>query len=301
MGSAQAGIRHDEASLPHEQAGPTVARVLLGARLRKLREDAQVTRDDAGRAIRGSESKISRLELGRTGFKRRDVSDLLARYGVSDEAERATLLALAEQANTAGWWRDYEDVLPGWFEPYLGLEQAASLIWTYETLFVPGLLQTPDYARAVLQSGAGDDAPGAETGRRTALRMQRQQILHRPDPPHVWAVIDEAALRRPVGGRVVMRAQIRHLMESAQFPHIRLQVLPFSAGGCAGTGVPVTLLRFPEAELADVVYLEQLISATYPARPADLACYRTALTRLAAQAHTPAASVTTLQHVLDET
>jgi transcriptional regulator with XRE-family HTH domain len=273
---------------------------LLGARLRQLREDAHLTREDAGRAIRGSESKISRLELGRSGFKRRDVSDLLTVYGVSDDGERATLLALAEQANTPGWWRDYEDVLPGWFEPYLGLEQAASLIWTYEVLFVPGLLQTHDYARAALQSGAGD-APEAETGRRTALRMCRQQILRRRDPPHVWAVMDEAALRRPVGGRVVMRSQIQHLIEAARLPHIKLQVVPFSAGGCTGVGAPVTVLRFAEVELPDVVYLEQLISAIYPARPADLAYYRTALTRLAAQAQTPAATMATLQHILDET
>jgi transcriptional regulator with XRE-family HTH domain len=274
--------------------------MLLGARLRQLREDAHVTREDAGQAIRGSESKISRLELGRSGFKRRDVSDLLTAYGVSDEAERATLLALTEHANKPGWWRDYEDVVPGWFEPYLGLEQAASLIWTYEVLFVPGLLQTSDYARAVLQAGASE-APEAEIDRRTALRMCRQRILHQRDPARLWAVIDEAALRRSVGGRVIMRAQLQHLMEAARLQHVKLQVVPFSAGGCTGVGAPVTVLRFAEAELPDVVYLEQLISAIYPARPADLAYYRTTLTRLAAQAQTPAATMATLQHILDET
>jgi hypothetical protein len=131
--------------------------------------------------------------------------------------------------------------------------------------------------------------------------MQRQQILLRPDPPRLWAVLDEAALRRPVGGRAVMRAQIQHLLEAARHRHIRLQVLPFSAGGCTGVGVPVTMLRFAEAELTDVVYLEHLNSATCPVRPADLVYYWTALNRLAAQAQTPAASVDTLRRVLDET
>jgi len=301
MGVTRTGVNQgDNRSLHYQQVGPTVARTVLGARLKELRERAHLTRQEAGRVIRGSESKMSRLELGRTGFKHRDLTDLLALYGLSDEAERATLLALAEHANAPEWWRDYEDVVPVWFEPYLGLEQAASVIWTYQVLFVPGLLQTEDYARAVLQAARGD-APEAEVGQQTALRMRRQQILHRQNPPHLWAVIDETALRRPIGGASTMRAQIQHLLRAAQLPHIKLQVLPFSAGGDTGVGAPITMLRFAEAAVADVVYLEQLIGAVYPSRAADLVYCRNALDRLAARAQTPAATMTTLQHILDET
>jgi transcriptional regulator with XRE-family HTH domain len=301
VGVMRAEIDPGESRRLHDQqVSPTVARTVLGARLKELRESAHITRQEAGEAIRASESKMSRLELGRTGFKRRDLTDLLTLYGLSDEAERATLLALAEQANVSGWWRDYEDVVPGWFEPYLGLEQAASIIRTYEVTFVPGLLQTEDYARAVLRAGRSD-APEAEVDRQAAVRMRRQQILHRQNPTRLWAVIDETALRRPVGGTSAMHAQIQHLLKVAQLPHVKLQVLPFSAGGDTGVGVPMTMLRFAEAGVADVVYLEHLISAVYPSRDADLVYYRNVLNRLAGRAQAPAATVVTLQHILDET
>jgi hypothetical protein len=301
MAVTRAGIDHgDHHGLDYRPVSPTVARTVLGARLKELREGAHITRQEAGWAIRGSESKMSRLELGRTGFKRRDLTDLLALYRLSDEAERATLLALAEQANAPGWWRDYEDVVPAWFEPYLGLEQAASVIRTYQVTFVPGLLQTADYARAMLRAGRGDDAE-AEIDRQTAVRMRRQQILHRRDPPRLWAVIDETVLRRPVGGTSTMRAQIQHLLDAARLPHVKLQVLPFTAGGDTGIGIPMTMLRFAEAEVADVVYLEQLVGAVYPSREADLVYYRNALNRLAARAQAPDATMATLQDILAET
>ena len=179
--------------------GPTVLRMLLGAHLRRLREARGVTREDAGWEIRSSESKISRMELGRVGFKERDVADLLTLYGLDDPEERDRLLALARDANTPGWWHRYGDVLPGWFQSYLGLEAAASLIRTYEVQFVPGLLQTREYARAVVLLGHGR-APAEEVERRVDLRMARQELLTRADPPQLWAVVDEAALRRPIGG-----------------------------------------------------------------------------------------------------
>jgi len=233
------------------QVGPTVVRLLLGARLRRLRQAAGVTRDSAGDAIRASGSKISRLELGRTGFKQRDVSDLLSFYGVGDNAEREDLLALARQANAAGWWHSYSDVLPAWFEPYLGLEQAASIIRSYDVQFIPGLLQTPDYARAVAR--LMDRVPESAVEQTVALRMRRQQLLHREHPPHLWAVIDETALRRPIGGRAVMLAQIDHLIRMSRRPHITIQVMPFSAGGHTGTGAQMIQLRFPEGLLPDLV------------------------------------------------
>ena len=192
--------------------GPTVRRILVGAQLRRLREERGITREDAGYVIRASGSKISRLELGRVSFKERDIADLLKHYGVDDAAQVEALLALARDANRPGWWHDYDDVLPNWFQTYVGLEESASLIRTFEVQFIPGLLQTEDYARSVTMSGRPDLRPD-EIERRVGLRMKRQNILDRPNPPKVWAVIDEAALRRPIGGSKVMRAQLRYLLE----------------------------------------------------------------------------------------
>jgi transcriptional regulator with XRE-family HTH domain len=278
------------------QPGPTAARLLLGTELRKLREAAGVTREGAAAAIRGSAPKISRLELGRLGFKQRDVGDLLDLYGLADQRGRATLLSLARRANEPGWWAAYRDVVPDWFEPYLGLEQAASIIRTYEVQLVPGLLQTEAYARAVFQ--LADAAPPEQVEQRVRLRMHRQQILRRADPPHLWAVIDEAALSRPIGGPAVMRAQYEHLCEAAQLRHVNIQILPFRAGGHSASGGPITILRFPGGELADVLYLEQLDRAAYPARPEDLARYWGVLNNLATKADPPIASTMTLREYL---
>jgi len=287
----------DSGVLDYRQAGPTVVRMLLGARLRRLRQAAGISRDNAGDAIRSSGSKISRLELGRTGFRQRDVSDLLTLYGVADDAERDTLLGLASQANAAGWWHNYADVLPAWFEPYLGLEQAASLIRSYEVQFVPGLLQTPEYARAVARLTDGISEADAE--RRVALRMHRQQLLHRDRPPHVWMVIDETALRRPIGGRAVMQAQVDHLIRMSRRPKVTIQVMPFSAGGHAAAGGQAILLRFPEGLLPDVVYTEQLDSAVYLSKPQDTLRYWNVLNSVATEALPPGQSVEKLRRILD--
>jgi hypothetical protein len=300
MGAIQAGGgQRDAAAVDYQRAGPTVARMVVGAHLRRLREAAQVTRDRAAEAIRSSDSKISRLELGRTGFKLRDVTDLLALYGVSDENECATLLAMARQANTQGWWHAYSAVIPGWLDPYLGLEAAASVIRSYEAHFVPGLLQTRHYARALIRSGL-DDLSEAEVDRRVSLRMRRQRLLHHPAPPRLWAVIDEAALRRPIGGAATMRGQLRHLIETAELPHVTIQVLPFSVGSVP-VGVPITLLRFPEGELPDVVYAEQLAGALYLDKPADTELYRHILNRLGTAAAPQQATAAILGRILEET
>ncbi|HEV7629269.1 MAG TPA: helix-turn-helix transcriptional regulator, partial [Streptomyces sp.] len=182
--------------------GPTVLRRLLGAQLRRLRERQGITREEAGYAIRASGSKMSRLELGRVGFKERDVADLLTLYGVTDDTDRETLLGLAQDANS-----------PGWFETYVGLEEAAALVRTYEVQFIPGLLQTEEYARAVISLG-NSAAPPEEIEQRVSLRTTRQKLLTRGDAPRLWAVVDEAALRRPIGGRDVMRGQIQRLIEA---------------------------------------------------------------------------------------
>lgn len=287
----------DSGVVHYGQAGPTVVRLLLGARLRRLRQAAGITRDSAGNAIRASGSKISRLELGRTGFKQRDVSDLLTLYGVADDAERAVLLSLARQANSAGWWYPYSEVLPAWFEPYLGLEQAASVIRSYDVQFIPGLLQTPDYARAVARLADGLSEGG--TDQLVELRMRRQQVLHRENPPHLWVVIDETALRRPIGGRAVMLAQVDHLIRMSRRAHITIQVMPFSAGGHAAVGGPMIQLRFPEGLLPDLVYQEQLDSAIYLNKPAETVRYWDILNTVATGALPPEPSVEMLRRLAD--
>jgi transcriptional regulator with XRE-family HTH domain len=272
--------------------------MLLGAQLRRLREASGITREKAAYAIRGSESKISRMELGRVGFKARDVADLLTLYGVTDTRHRTQLLALAQDANTPGWWHRYNDLLPGWFQPYLGLEAAASLIRTYEVQFVPGLLQTEEYARAVIRLGHGR-AGTEEIERRVRLRMARQQILTRPDSPQLWAVVDEGALRRPIGGPAVMRDQLDVLIATTRRPRIRLQVIPFDVGGHAAAGGAFTILRFADADLPDVVYLEQLTSALYLEKREDIDQYASALGRLYIDAAPPDRTAAILDRIRD--
>src|SRR5512142_415685 len=245
-----------------ETLGPTVLRIMLGSQLHRLREAAGVTPEQAGYAIRASRSKISRMERGRVGFKDRDVADLLTLYGITDEDMRAGLLAVARQASAPGWWSRYGDILPDWFEGYLGLEGAASAIRTFELQFVHGLFQTEAYARAVTVLGH-KAAPAEEIDRRVSLRLKRQDMLTRRERPQVWSVMDEAALRRPVGGRAVMRAQLGRLAEVARLPRVTIQVVPFGREGHAAAGGSFTILRFAEPELPDIVYIEQLTSALY--------------------------------------
>ena len=278
--------------------GPTVRRLQLGARLRSLRLAKGVTRDQAGYEIRASESKISRMELGRVSFKERDVVDLLTLYGVTDEAERATVLELMRQANTKVWWQQHSDLLPNWFETYLRLEQVAKVIRTYQLQFVPGLLQSEEYARAVI--GHGHSRSTDELDRRVQLRMERQQMLHQPEAPHLWAVIDEAALTRPFGPTRVMRDQLRYLLEASAAPNIHVQVLPFRSGAHAAAGGSFSILRFAEPDLPDVVYLEQLTSAVYLDKRSDVEDYVMIMERVSVQAETPTRSAATLRRLLSE-
>lgn len=279
-------------------SGPTVLRILLGSQLRQLREAKGITRDEAGYTIRASGSKIGRLELGRVSFSERDVVDLLALYGVSEE-ESAALVALAREANSPGWWHKYGDVLPEWFGVYVGLEEAASLIRLYEVQFVPGLLQTADYARAVIRLGQ-PSAPPEEVQRRVNLRMARQDLLTKPGGPRLWAVIDEAALRRPIGGREVMRSQLARLIEAAGDPNITLQLVPFRAGGHAAEAGAFTIMRFPDAGLPDVVYLEQLTSALYLDKREDVERYTEIMERLSVEGEPPERTVDILNGMLEE-
>ncbi|MFF4651638.1 helix-turn-helix domain-containing protein [Streptomyces sp. NPDC001380] len=279
--------------------GSMVRRILLGSQLRRLREGRGITREDAGYTIRASESKISRMELGRVSFKERDVADLLSLYGVDDEAEREALLGLVREANRSGWWHSFSDVLPGWFQTYVGLEESAALIRTYELQFVPGLLQSEEYARAVF--GLARPAIGEEEiERRVGLRMRRQKLLAGGDSPRLWAVVDEAALRRPVGGPEVMRGQVQHLIDIAEQPNVVLQVMPFRFGCHAAESGAFTILRFPEQDLADVVYLEQLTSALYLDKRDDVDCYVQVMERLCVDSLTPEQTTDLLRSILAE-
>ncbi|NUR92474.1 MAG: helix-turn-helix domain-containing protein [Nonomuraea sp.] len=273
-------------------------RILLGTQLRRLRTEMGISREDAGYSIRASHAKISRLELGQVSFKERDVADLLTLYGVTDAGERAPLLELARQANAPGWWHKYGDLLPGWFEVYIGLEGAASVIRTYENQFVPGLLQSPSYAMAVIRL-AHERTPQEEMDRRVKLRLTRQARLETDRPLKLWAVIDEAVVRRaPGGGPEVMPEQIRHLLEVTTLPNVSVQLMPFDRGGHAAAGGPFSILRFPERDLPDVVYMEQLTSALYLDKPAESEHYMQVMDRLSVQALSPAETRRFLERLL---
>src|SRR5689334_477046 len=270
--------------------GPTVPRMLVGIELHRFRDAAGITPEQAAYEIRASRSKISRMENGLVRFKERDVTDLLTLYGITDEQVRDRLVTLARQANTPGWWSKYGDIMADWFESYLGLETAASVIRTFELQFVHGLFQTEDYARAVTLLGH-TAAPADEIDRRVSLRLKRQDLLTSLHPPQVWSVLDEGALRRPVGGRQVMRAQLKHLAEVARMRHVSIQVVPFHRGGHAAAGGSFTVLRFSEPEVPDVVYLEQLTSALYLDKLEDVDHYLEVMNHLSTEALTPAQTV----------
>jgi hypothetical protein len=285
---------------PADSMGPTVLRMMLGNQLHRFRESADVTPEAAGYEIRASRSKISRMENGRVGFKERDVADLLTLYGVTDEQVRTSMLSLARQANAPGWWSKYGDILADWFEAYLGLEAAASVIRTFELQFVHGLFQTEAYARAVTRLGYRA-ATAEEIDRRVSLRLKRQDLLTGPEPPQVWSVIDEGALRRPVGGRAVMRAQLNRLIEVAELRQVTIQVVPFRRGGHAAAGGSFTVLRFGEPEVPDVVYIEQLTSALYLDKRDDVEHYLEVMNHLSTEALTPAGTARFLAQITRET
>ncbi|MEU6967598.1 helix-turn-helix transcriptional regulator [Kitasatospora aureofaciens] len=287
MGTTQAG------------GGATVRRLLLGSQLRKLRESRGVSREEAGYSIRASESKISRMELGRVGFKERDVADLLTLYGVDAEQERANVLGLVREANATSWWHDYGDVLPAWFQNYLGLEEAAAEILSYEVQFVHGLLQTADYARAVIAAGC-HGLQDEEIERRVEVRRKRQDLLTAEHPPELLAVLDEAALRRPWGGPELMRGQLDRLLELAELPNVRLQVRPLGGAALGAESGAFSVLGFSEAELADVVYLEQFTTALYVDKPAEVASYRQAMDGLLAESLQPGPTRDLLRSVRQE-
>ena len=272
--------------IDQSREGPTVRRMLLGAQLRRLRTDAGVSREEAGQALRASPWKIHRLENGQVGYKERDIIDLVGLYGVVDPVEIATFITMAREANQPGWWNAFSDVLPEWFRAYVDLEATAAQIRSYEGQFVPGLLQTEEYMRGLMRATLRDRRP-EEIDRRVQVRLTRQQVLTRPNPPLLWTVVDEAALRRPVGGSNVLAAQIERLIEAADLPNVTLQVLRFDVGAHAAMTGAFSVLRFADEEVPDVVYLEHLTNATYLDRRDDVEDYAHIMSSVAVLAAPP--------------
>lgn len=267
--------------------GPTRPRMLLGIALRRLREEAGVGREEAGHHIRASASKMSRLELGRVSFKQRDVQDLLRLYELGETEESAALLELMEQSNQPGWWKKFQEHMPHKrFEDFLGLEEAASRIQTYELQVVPGLLQTEDYARAIITYGLPPDKENEREERLVRLRMRRQKLLYRQNAPRLWAVVDESVLHRPIGGTDVYRAQLDHLLEMTKMPHVSFQVVPLARSGYAAESA-FTLLRFAEPELPDIGYIDHIADGEFLERDQDIERIGRALDRLVVDAETP--------------
>jgi hypothetical protein len=279
-----------------QAGGPAVLRMVLGAQMRRFRLASDISLDAAGHVIHSSGSKISRMERGRMPCEQRDIADLLTLYGIHGEQEQAAMLRLAREANTPAWWHSYSNVLPDWFESYVGLEEAASRIRTYELQFVPGLLQTESYAHTVIQRG-NPEATDQEIDKRVTLRMMRQAILAQPEAPQYWAVMHEGTLRRPLVSRQLMRDQIERLMEMTQLPHVTLRIIYSSQESMAGEGGPFTILRFSEPDLPDVVYLEHLTSAVYLDKRGDLERYLAAMDRLILEAGSSATTVEILRSI----
>jgi transcriptional regulator with XRE-family HTH domain len=280
--------------MPEPTEGPTVLRILLGTHLRRLRESRGITAQAAAKAIRGSESKISRIELGRNAIREIDVLDLLTHYGVGP-VEREQLLNLAEQANRPGWWHRYNDILPDWFQSYVGMEEAAISIRVYEPQLVPGLLQTPQYTAAVL---ALCDVPVGEAERHVILRKERQRRFAE-GRLKLWAIVEETALRRPIGSREILCDQLRYLLSLSSKPNLTLQIIPNGTGGHA---VPsgFTILRFNEADLPDVTYLEHLTSALYFDKRSDVDRYLLNMERLSIVSAQPGQTPRILAAIIDE-
>lgn len=281
--------------MPDSSDGPTVLRILLGSHLRRLREAKGITARQAASQIRASESKISRIELGRNAIREIDVLDLLTLYGV-DPRDREQLLTIAEQSNKPGWWHRYNDILPEWFQAYVGMEEAARSIRVYEAQFIPGLLQTEDYATAVISLG---DFPIEQAERLVVVRKERQRRF-RDGKLKLWVILDEVALRRPVAGRAIQLEQLRYLRQTCANPMLTLQVIPYGAGGHA---VPAgfSILRFIERDLPDVVYVENLTSALYLDKQVDVDRYLLAMERLSIVAYEPHETPRILDEIISQT
>ncbi|MFI0806781.1 helix-turn-helix domain-containing protein [Streptomyces echinatus] len=270
--------------MSERRAAPTVGQVVLGKRLQELREAAGLGRDEAARVLRVASATVRRMEMAEVALKIPYVQVLLTTYGVAEE-EADAFVRLAEEANQPGWWQRFHDVLPDWFSLYVSLEGAARIIRSYEPHFVPGLLQTEDYARAVMEAGTIGQTSPETVERHVSLRMERQRLLEREDPPHLWVIMDETVLRRPVSMRPeVLRDQLDRLLEYAVRDRVTLQIAEFAAGPHPGTYAPFTLFRFAEPELPDMVFTEYLTGALYLDSRREVAAHLEVLDHMTARA-----------------
>jgi transcriptional regulator with XRE-family HTH domain len=252
--------------------------MILGRRLQDMRQGAGVSLDDAAKALRVKPLTIRRLEKAEVALKPLYVEKLLETYG-ADRQEIDEFIVLAERANRPGWWYPYRDVLPTWFTAYVSLETGARTLRTYEPHYVTGLLQTYGYAHALLRAGFPHDGD-EDLERRVALRLRRQSLLEKPDPPTLWVVMEEAVLHRAVGGPEVMREQIDRLLEVSELDHVSVDIVPFSAGAHVGVCAPFTYFRFEERELPDIVYSEILSGSMYLDQRSDVAAHLEAHNRM---------------------
>lgn len=270
--------------MSERRPAPTVGQVVLGKRLQELREAVGLKREEAAQVLRVAPATVRRMEMAEVALKIPYVQMLLETYGVGED-ETAAFVALAEEANQPGWWQRFHDVLPDWFSLYVSLEGAARIIRSYEPHFVPGLLQTEAYARAVMSAGTIGQAGPEAIERHVSLRMARQQLLERADPPHLWVIMDETVLRRPVSiDGAVMREQLDKLLEFAERDRITLQIAEFSEGPHPGTYAPFLLFRFAEPELPDLVFTEYLTGALYLDSRKEVAAHLEVLDHMSARA-----------------
>lgn len=273
---------------------PTVRRRRLASELRRLREAAQLTIDEVGEKLECSASKISRIETGHVGVTPRDVRDMLELYAIDDN-EREALVQLSREARKKGWWHAYNEVFTGAF---VGLESDASSLQAHQALLVPGLMQTEDYARAVIRA-IRPDVSEAEIERRVSARMTRQKVLVDARPPEYWVILDEAVLYRMVGGPKIMRAQLARMVELAALPHVTVQVVPFGAGAHAGMESPFLILGFPEQADPDVVFLDHTEAGVYLEQPEDVHRYTLMFDHLRAAALKPDDTVALVEQAAD--
>ncbi|MBQ1095154.1 helix-turn-helix domain-containing protein [Streptomyces sp. b94] len=299
MSAASHRLSRLEPYLDRAEPAPTLLKMLVGVQLAGFREDAGLSQEQAARDIGFSPAKLSRIESGK-GRKpptETDVRAILERYG-TDAYEVSVLVKLLQRAGEPGWWQRYDKrLMPEWFDRLVGLQEAAATIRTFEIQYVPGLLQTADYTRAVVERGL-PNAPAGEVQRRVELRMRRAELLRRGDAPQLWAIIDESVLLRVLGSREVMREQLAHLVEMAGQPHVTLQIVPLDVTNASAPAIPVTYLRFGGIDLPDVVYLEHIKSANFLEDRDETEEYRVALDRLADEALTPRESLELLRETM---
>ncbi|MGV9566583.1 helix-turn-helix domain-containing protein [Streptomyces sp. NPDC003480] len=290
-----------EPYLTRTEPAPTLLKMLVGVQLAGIREDAGLSQEQAARALGFSPAKLSRIEAGkgRRPPTEGDVRALLQLYG-ADDYEATVLVKLLQRAGEPGWWQRYDKrLMPEWFDRLVGLQEAAVAIRTFEIQYVPGLLQTPAYTRAVVERGL-PTASAAEVQRRVELRTRRRELLSRPDAPQLWAILDESVLMRVLGSREVMREQVEHLVEAARLPHVTVQIVPLDVTNASAPSIPVTYLRFGGLELPDIVYLEHIRSANFLEDRDETEEYRVVLDRLADEALDPRASLELLRRTLEE-